>query len=155
MDDKRSVVELLGLVAIVASLIFVGMEVRQAAVETRSSIVLQLKDSWVEFNLAILDNQGLFDAIQIVTAEGREANQKAKFTVDAWLRALFHNWSNAYFHYRNGTLDKAQWMANVRDAENGAQEQYVREFWTEWRHVYDDDFAAFVDDTFSKVDEDR
>ncbi len=155
MDDKRSVVELLGLVTIVASLIFVGMEVRQAAVETRSSIVLQLKDSWVQFNLAILDNQGLFDAIQVVTAEGREANQKATFTVDAWLRALFHNWSNAYFHYRNGTFDKVQWMAYVRDAENSAQEQYVREFWTEWRHAYDDDFAAFVDDTFSKVDEDQ
>ncbi len=87
-------------------------------------------------------------------AERVEANQKATFTVDAWLRALFHNWSNAYFHYRNGTFDEVQWMAYVRDAENSAQEQFVREFWTKWRHAYDDDFAAFVDDTFSKVDED-
>ena len=101
--------------------------------------------------MATLDNQELFNAIEIVAAEGRAANQKATFSVDAWLRALFHNWSNAYFHYRNGTLDEVQWMAHVRDAEKGVQDKYVREFWKEWRHVFDDDFAVFIDDTLSRV----
>ena len=154
MNDKKSVVELAGLSAVVASLVFAGLEVRQAAVETRSSTVLQLKDSWVQFNLAMLENQELFEAIQMVTAEGREANPRATFTVDAWLRALFHNFSNAYFHYRNGTLDESQWMAHLRDAEEGARNKYIREFSSEWRHVFHDDFVAFIDDSFSKIDAD-
>ena len=150
MLDKKSLAETVGLFAVVASLVFVGMEVRQAAIETRSSTVLQLKDSWVQFNLAMMENQDLFDSRQVVIADGRDSNPKATFIVDAWLRALFHNWSNAYFHYKNGTLDEVQWMAHARDAEGGVQERYVIEFWAEWRHVFDDDFAKYIDNAIAE-----
>ena len=89
-----------------------------------------------------------------VAEQGWDADYHARDLVTGFYRTLMHNWSNAYFHYRNGTFDKVLWMANVRDVENSAREKFVRDFWTQWRYVYDDDFAAFVDDTFSKVDED-
>ena len=148
--NEKSLAETVGLFAVVASLVFVGMEVRQAAIETRSSTVLQIKDSWVQFNLAMLENQELFDSMQIVISNGRESKPKATFIVDAWLRALFHNWSNAYFHYKNGTLDEVQWMAHARDAKVGVQDKYVHEFWAEWRHVFDDDFAKFIDNAIAE-----
>ena len=49
---SRAIAELVGLAGIIGSLIFVGLEVRQGATATRSSTVLQLKDSWVQLNLA-------------------------------------------------------------------------------------------------------
>lgn len=151
MNDKKSLAETVGLFAVVASLVFVGMEVRQAAIETRSSTVLQLKDSWVQFNLAMMENQKLFESRQIVISDGREADPEATFVVDAWLRALCHNWSNAYFHYQNGTLDEVQWMAHARDAEVAAKEKYFLDFWAEWSHVFDDGFASFINNAIAET----
>jgi len=151
VNDKKSLAETIGLFAVVASLVFVGMEVRQAAIETRSSTVLQVKDSWVQFNLAMMESQDLFESMQIVISDGREADPEATFVVDAWLRALCHNWSNAYFHYQNGTLDEVQWMAHARDAEGAAQLEYFLDFWPEWRHVFDDGFVSFIDSAIAKT----
>jgi hypothetical protein len=152
MFDKKSVIEFVGLIAIVASLIFVGMEVRQSAEETRSSTVQQHRDSWIQLSLAMMGNRELLEAFQKLDTEGRESDPMATFTVDAFLRALFHTYNSAYFHYQNGTLDESQWIPIARSVEDEARRKYVHGFWSRWRHLYDEDFAKFVDDVFSGVE---
>jgi hypothetical protein len=152
MDDKKSIIELVGIIAVVASLIFVGMEVRQSATETRSSTVQQHRDSWMQLSLAMMGNQELFEALQKLDKEGRESDRMATFTVDAYLRALFHSYNSAYFHYKNGTLDESQWIPIARNVEDGARRKYVHGFWSRWRSLYDEDFAKFVDDVFSRAE---
>jgi hypothetical protein len=50
--DKKLFVDVLGHVAVVGSLIFVGVQVQQAAAASRSATVWQLKDNRVQLNLA-------------------------------------------------------------------------------------------------------
>jgi hypothetical protein len=52
MLDKRATIELAGTIGVIASLIFVGVQIQQVAAATRSATVLQLRDSWVQLNLA-------------------------------------------------------------------------------------------------------
>ena len=46
----KAVRETLGFLGVMASLVFVGLEIRQGASATRAATVLQLKDAWVQTN---------------------------------------------------------------------------------------------------------
>jgi len=50
----------------VASLVFVGLEIRQGAAATRAATVLQLKENWVQLNLMQAANPGLIEANDLV-----------------------------------------------------------------------------------------
>jgi hypothetical protein len=82
--DKKIFVDVLGHVAVVGSLIFVGVQVHQAAAASRSATVLQLKDNWVQLNLAGATSPVLIDAYDTVIARGWESDARARGLVDAF-----------------------------------------------------------------------
>ncbi len=48
--DLGQTIAIFANLGVIASLIFVGVQVQQGATATRSATVLQLKDSWVQLN---------------------------------------------------------------------------------------------------------
>ena len=144
-DDWKDLIELLGVIAIVASLIFVGVQVQQGAAATRSATVLQLKDSWVQLNLASATSLDLAKAFETVDNEGWDADRNSRALVGGFYLSLLHNWSNAYYQYRNGTLEEDQWMPHMREMESNANNPILKKIWPEWRHVYDDHFRKVME----------
>jgi hypothetical protein len=129
--DWRTTAELIGIAAIVASLVFVGLQVQQQAVATRSATVLQLKDSWIQLNLAFATSVELADSFQAIDSQGwAEADYRAKSLVRGFYRALFHNWSNAYYQYSNGTLDQSQWAPHLREVVGSTNNPVARQIWS-------------------------
>lgn len=145
--DKKMFVDVLGHVAVVGSLIFVGVQVHQAAVVSRSATVLQLKDNWVQLNLAGATSPELIDAYDAVGAGGWESDARARGLVMAFERARLHNWSNAYYQYRNGTLEEDQWFPHLREIQHNAHNQILKKVWSEWDYAFDDEFRKLMDDT--------
>jgi hypothetical protein len=82
--DKKIFVDVLGHVAVVGSLIFVGVQVHQAAATSRSATVLQLKDNWVQLNLAGATSPDLVEAYDTVIARGWGSDARARGLVDAF-----------------------------------------------------------------------
>ncbi len=146
MLDKRTVVEAAGTAGVIASLIFVGVQDQQGAAATRSATVLQLKDSWVQLNLVSATSLELSEAFVTIETEGWDADRHARELVSGFYRALLHNWSNAYYHFQNGTLEEAQWLPHLREIEANAKNPIMREVWSGWNHVFDDQFRQLVDD---------
>ena len=141
----KDTAELIGIVAIVASLIFVGLQVRQETLATRSATVLQLKDSWVQLNLATATSVDLADALYAVQSDGlNDSDHRSRSLVTGFYRTLFHNWSNAYYQFNNGTLDEEQWASHFRELERLKTDQIALEIWTHWNYVYDDSFRVMV-----------
>jgi hypothetical protein len=145
--DRKIFVDVLGHAAVVGSLIFVGIQVQQGAAASRSATVLQLKDSWVQLNLAGATSPELVDAYDTVIAHGWESNARARGLVDAFERARLHNWSNAYYQYRNGTLEEDQWLPHLREIQHNARNQILKKVWSEWDYAFDDEFRRSMDDT--------
>ena len=138
---------------VIASLVFVGLQVRQEVVATRSATVLQLKDSWVQLNLASATSVDLADAFQAVETQGwKDANYRAKSLVTGFYRTLFHNWSNAFFQYRNGTLDESQWTPHWREVVVSSNDPIARQIWSDWGHIYDDTFRELMEELIAESD---
>ena len=138
---------------VIASLIFVGIQVQQGAAATRSATVLQLKDSWVQLNLATATSPELADAFhELKTQEWKDASYQTRFHVAGFFRTLFHNWSNAYYQYRNGTLEQEWWAASLREAQENVKNPVVRQVWSDWSYVYDESFRKLMDDLIAELD---
>jgi hypothetical protein len=150
--DKRVTIEFMGTVGVIASLIFVGLQVQQGAIATRSATVLQLKDSWVQLNLAGATSPDLVKAFETVQKEGWGADSLADSMVGSFYRALIHNWSNAYYQYENGTLEESQWAPHLREMKVNASNQLLLKFWSEWSYIYDDHFQELMNDLISDAD---
>ena len=148
--DRKIFVDVLGHAAVVGSLIFVGMQVQQSAAASRSATVLQLKDSWVQLNLAGATSPELIDAFDKVGAGGWDSDSRARGLVTAFERALLHNWSNAYYQYRNGTLEEEQWLPHLREIQHNAKNQILKRVWSEWDYAFDDEFRKLMNETLSK-----
>ena len=149
--DLGQTIAILANLGVIASLIFVGVQVQQGALATRSATVLQLKDSWVQLNLASATSVELAEAFRSVETQGwNDADYIAKELVASFYRALFHNWSNAYYQYRNGTLDEDQWAPHLREAEASVQKPGMRDIWSGWGYVYDDPFRNLMDDLIAQ-----
>jgi len=70
--------------------------------------------------------------------------------VTAFERALLHNWSNAYYQYRNGTLEEEQWLPHLREIQHNAKNQILKRVWSEWDYAFDDEFRKLMNETLSK-----
>ena len=149
--DLGQTIAILANLGVVASLIFVGIQVQQGAAATWSATVLQLKDSWVQLNLASATSAELAEAFRLVETQGWDgADYSSKVLVASFYRTLFHIWSNAYYQFQNGTLDGEQWAPHLREAKNAIQTPSIRQVWSDWDFVYDDSFRNLMNDLIAQ-----
>jgi hypothetical protein len=143
---RSSIIEGIGSLGVIAGLVFVGVEVRQATVATRAATVQQIKDAWLDVNLTIASTPELTAAMEAAEIEGfAGVDRSAQIMLQGFYRSLFHNWSNGYTQFLLGTLDSTQWQPHLRDAAVGARNPVLVEVWEEWNHVYDDRFRTLMD----------
>ena len=162
MDSARlnDWIQAVGILALVASLIFVGIEVRQNSIATRSATNAAAKDAFREFNLVIASSPELARAIAANAEKPKDAPPEDQLQMLAMWRALFHIWSNVHRQHLNGTLDPALYDAvvqevsmyagNARGTESvdGAERRARHMLWA-WeseRFIFNLDFQMFIDE---------
>ena len=100
----RAVAEMVGLAAVVGSLIFVGLELRQNTVATRAEANASHSDGVRDLSLALATSSELAEAIARMPLDPNEAEATDKVQLLAWNRALFHSWANTHRQALDGTL---------------------------------------------------
>ena len=150
--DINQAIALLANIGVIVSLVFVGEQVRQSAQATRTATIFELKNAWLDVNLALATNPDLAMALTDVNASGWEASASvSKIQVGAFYRSMIHNWSTGYYQYRQGTLDDEQWAPYLRQMKIDARDPVMRRIWSDWRFIYDDEFQALVDGYMAKA----
>ena len=153
-------IQAVGIFAVVASLVFVGIEVRQNSIATRSATNAAVKDSFRELNLAIASSPELARAIVDSVENPDDALPEDRLRVLALWRALFHVWSNVHRQHLNGTIDPALFDAVVQEISAYAgkfhvsvalddverRKRQMRWAWESERFLFNPDFQLFVDD---------
>lgn len=146
MDKNRRYFELFGVASVVASLLFVGVQINQTTEATRSETVLQLKDSWVQLNLAYATSVELAAAEEEVQSkEWDDVSFQSRVLFAGATRALFHMWSNAYFQFQNGTMDEGQWTPVLQEITETMQHASNQQVWSDWGYLYEAEFRAVVE----------
>jgi len=142
----RTLVEIVGVVSVVISLVFVGMELRQNtdAVQTANHFSL------LELNMGVNEYYYQYPKLAQVWDRINTADESA-FTDDqkadaAWIRQnMFDVWEAAFYSYESGQLDEELWQAwesaKIRNLKSAA----AREWWDSSKDRFGIAFQRYVD----------
>ncbi len=124
-ESRRDVIESIGLVAIVASLIFLAVETRQntAALyaESRQSV---LAASHSELFM-LVENPELLLSV----TSGDALTEEQQVRLGAWLAASMRSREFSWLQHRDGIIDDAQWQAEVLIIRFILDSIRTREWW--------------------------
>jgi hypothetical protein len=149
-----------GLLGVVGSLLFVGLQVRQNSIATQAATNAAVADGFREFNMMMASSPDLARAFAQYAARPEEAPPVERTLMLAAWRALFYVWSGAHRQHLNGTLDPLLFQAvrqeiatySHRSASDGLSEDValrqglMRWAWASERFLFSPDFQAFVDE---------
>ena len=156
----RTVAEIIGLVGVVASLVFVGWELRQNSIATRAANNSSVADGFVQLNLNLSSNRDLAQALANNAADPDSAPMEDKIQILGAWRALFHVWSNVHRQHLNDTIDPGIYEAVLQEistyaAPKGNSEQnpdlerrhrFMLWAWERERFIFNPEFQLLVDE---------
>jgi hypothetical protein len=160
----RQIGELVGVGSVVASLIFVGLEVRQSSIATQAATDAAVADGFRDLNLMMASSPDLARAMTEYAEQPAEAPPADQFLMLSMWRALFHTWSNAHRQDINGTIDPALHSAVVQEISAYAggtpeaeriehyrgRQIHLRWAWGSERFVFNPDFQGFMDSILNR-----
>lgn len=151
----RTVIDSVGVAAVVGSLLFVALEIRQNTAATRSATQNAVFDGARENALALISNDRVVALVVAVEADP-SIMAGLEGTADGLLLEMFHQnrlntLENAFYHYREGALDPDIWTGWQGWLEALAARPTFTYYWERLQAYYMDDFRAVVDQAISRA----
>jgi hypothetical protein len=145
----KETVELIGLFGVMASLIFVGLEIRQNAAATRAATAQEVTSAFRDLNL-VLAGDAEMNRLLVEFGDTPELMSPVEQNqIKAFWRAVFHIWSNTSYQNLNGTIDPQIYEGMVSEASARAGSRSVAWSWESERFIYPEFFQNFMDSLFT------
>lgn len=146
----------LGVLGIIGSLVFVGLQVRQSAAATRSATAAEFSAGFRELNLVLATNPDLAAMMALYGSDPSSAPEAQQVQMAALWRGLFQTWSSVHRQYVNRTLEPVLWqtvldqmVAYAGPANDNpaiaSRQNMVRWAWQLDGFLYPPDFRAVLD----------
>jgi len=149
LEQFAYLAEIIGVVIVVVTLLYLSAQVRQGANLMRSESRQALLNNTREHLKGYLDDVDLFDRL-----EGEEKLSKAdqlRFSV-LWItnmRLREHEW----FQYRDGILDEPTWRSYREIIRLTLSSKRHRTWWKSMKGVFDPEFVEIVDQYIGQTPE--
>ena len=135
--------EAIGVVAVIVSLIFVGVEIRQNTRAVRGATYQDLASSSMELLFYVADNPEIGRQLAEWGAS-EEQDPEVVQRVEAVLLAYLRHLENAHYQMMEGTLDP-EYLSNWVDNPTLSSPHFA-DFWVERRSGFSSRFREFFED---------
>ena len=143
--DWKFVAESVGIVAIVASLVFVGLEMRQTRLLAMATAYQARSDSEIALEFAILEFDAFNDIRQkILTGQDLSEEEWRNFKNLFNVRLIY--WENAHYQWQNELLTDEYWEIQLNSIRGFLSNPYSRRHWQESRDLYRASFRNIIDE---------
>ena len=133
--------ELVGVVAIFGSLIFVGMQMRQSNRVNSAAA----KQAISEQALQLISFQANHADRIVKVAHDRNPTDGDKLFLESYHRMIFQLAETYHLNYHLGLMPEDHWSGFAKFMEDTAQGYHVRRFWEKLREHYGNDFVEWID----------
>ena len=151
IQDAAAIAEIVGSIAVVISLVYVGVQIRQNTISQNALMHQQLMDSQNEVNRNISSNPEVNALIEKATKDlGALTNEEIRQLRFAYF-GFFNIWHIAYQNYQRGMLEKpvlqewergAAWMLSTDPA--------AKSVWDDLSPVYEPVFRNHINKLVEK-----
>ena len=136
-----------GIAAIVVSLVFVGLEIRQSAAATRGATQQALADSAREASGALVRDQttGELTLRFLNATDWSKFTEAERFQTVIQFTTMLRVYESAHYQWTEGNLAPAIWSGWEASLEGVARTPGIGKYWEERRHYFDERFQSFFE----------
>ena len=148
--------QVLGLFGVVASLIFVGMEMRQAHQIARSQANQARTDATTNLLIEAASNPYVMSAsAKLAGGQGDEMTAEEQNARRLVLLAQLFHYENLYFQFSDGFLSRDRWLGsrqNLKAALRNEQPISSRQIFNDAPNAWSAEFRDLVGELLSEID---
>ncbi len=143
--------ELVGGVAVLATLVYLAIQIRQNTASNRFLATHNLVTGHAGANLLVASHEDLANIVQTGVMSGaRETLEPhAQLRFNTWLVGLWSQVEFAYFQYRAGQLEESIWKRMEYEIETFLSLPGTSLWWAEDKARFSPAFVEFVDRTLA------
>jgi hypothetical protein len=154
-DAVAALSEALGVIAIVGSLIFVGIQIRQNSKMVAAQTFQAISSTSAEYTFRMAEDPDITNLISEVYGDGEGLTRKQLTRIDVLLRALYRNFENYFHQYDRGFLEADMWEGYRQTMLAGLVGDVGREWWSRNKIGFGKRYHEFIDselETFAPPD---
>jgi hypothetical protein len=141
LEQYAYLAEILGVIVVTATLLYLAVQVRQGAILMRSESRQAMMNNDRDVLLAYLDHQDLFD--KIASPEKLSPAEQRRFAA-LWIVNM-RNREHEWFQYKDGILDETTWVSYREIIPIILSSKRHRLWWDKIKSAYDPNFVQMVD----------
>ncbi len=145
LGDLANLGEALGGIAVLVSLVYLAVQIRQNTRTAQSAAFQQVVDSFSEISLAIGKDRDLTQIFVRAAGGLASLDPVDQIRIRFVLLSLFRRAESVFFHSEQGTLDIESWAGIRESLKVSLSNAGVQEFWEHNAHLYNPRFRAFVE----------
>lgn len=148
-DKFRFLVEIIGILAIIASLLFVGLQMRQTHEIALVTLMQMRSDASRELAVAQLGSEPLYE-IHAKLEAGEALTRYDEMTRSMLPFIFFNQFENSHFLFVNGYITDEQWRSDLIAIKHFTQiEPLYAEYWAEQQHIFRQSFVDAINQNLS------
>jgi hypothetical protein len=135
--------ELIGGIAVIFTLIYLALQIRQNTIAVRLSTLHDVKDTIRETNLIVAEKS---DLAEIVLEGLQDLNKlsgvpRARFYT--WAHNLFLGYENLYLQYLGGALDPGHWSGMAQHMADVSSIPGMQAYWADRKQWFAQEFQNY------------
>jgi hypothetical protein len=145
LEQWSFVSQIIGAIAVVLSLIFVGVSIQQNTRAIRLSTAQNFQADFRQHELLTAQQGDLADIMYRVNQSADVSPVEAE-RARAFSSAILRAWANAYYQNENGVLDRLLWEGQTRRmVRTWARFTAVRSLWAEDKDMFEPTFVDYME----------
>ena len=145
-DAIGAIGEIVGALAVVASLLYLGMQIRRQTRESRMAATREFSEATSSLNQILLLNPD----IASLYLEGIDKGVGGLGDADAlrfanFLSMVLRSWENLYYQREDGRLEDRLWRGMETQFSEIAGSLGFNQYWQQRCHYYGDQFRDYID----------
>lgn len=146
LDQIASISSIAASVAVIVSLIFIGLQLRQNAHLTRMAAAQTSAQLLSENFGRVVENPELAELLSKTDDLDVDALTPTQLLIlSNFLSISFRHYEVLHIHRRYGIFEEELWQGSVSRLRGTLESPGIRSWWLSTRHVYSASFVAFVD----------
>ena len=145
LKEWAQIAEIVGGIAIVASLVFVGLEVRE-----NTQVVILTSDRAVDqqnvaLNISVIENHDVAEILARGETDRRSLDEVDRIRFDNYTFSRFGAYENVVGNLDEGFIDSEEEAVWIEHFRYRFDKPGYRDFWLQYRHGYFPRFRAWID----------
>ena len=145
LDQLANIAEVLGMLVVAITLIFLAVQMRQNTKAIRSTTAQNAHEMVEALYRPAIENADVADILIRGMRDPTTLSEveTARF-FSHWMHGIFglQNW---FYQWRQGTLDEGIWTSYSQILTDIYQTPGIRTFWEQRRQYFSDDFRAYLE----------